>query len=189
MSTQSLLLVIAPDQQRFLMDAHVQGVAFQIRLDKSFNIYRDLCIHHGMSLHKGPFAGLLLRLSVLQRYASYEAWGCACRVKVLKRHSRLAVTLAPKTTARSMVADDLVGMTVAGLAMGAALVTIWAAQKNTPYGVVYLAIYVAGYILKVLSDLQIQDSALQLCHIPLEHSPCRVSLTSECLHTFSKGKE
>jgi len=189
MSTQSLLLVIAPDQQRFLMDAHVQEVAFQIRLDKSFNIYRDSCMHPSRSLHKGPFAGLLSRQNVLQRYASYEAWGCACRVKVLKRHSRLAVTLAPKTTARSMVADDLVGMTVAGLAMGAALVTIWAAQKNTPYGVVYLAIYVAGYILKVPSVLPIQDSALHLCHIPLEHSPYRVSLTSKCLHTSSKGKE
>ena len=74
----------------------------------------------------------------------------ASRVKVLKRHSRLAVTLAPKTMPRSMVADDIVGMTVAGLAMGAALVTIWLAQRNTPYGVLYLAIYVAGYILKVL---------------------------------------
>ena len=72
-----------------------------------------------------------------------------CRVKVLKRHSRLAVTLAPKAMPRSMVADDIVGMTVAGLAMSAALVTIWLAQRNTPYGVLYLAIYVAGYILKV----------------------------------------
>ena len=71
-------------------------------------------------------------------------------MKVLKRHSRLAVTLAPKAMPRSMVADDIVGMTVAGLAMGAALVTIWLAQRNTPYGVLYLAIYVAGYILKVL---------------------------------------
>lgn len=71
------------------------------------------------------------------------------RVKVLKRHSRLAVTLAPKTMTRSMVADDIVGMCVAGLAMGFALVTIWQAQKHTPYGVLYLAIYVAGYILKV----------------------------------------
>ena len=75
------------------------------------------------------------------------------------------------------MADDLVGMIVAGLAMGAALVTIWAAQKNTPYGVVYLAIYVAGYIMKVLSVLSIQDSALQLCHISLEHSPHHISLT------------
>ena len=74
----------------------------------------------------------------------------ARRVKVLKRHSRLAVTLAPKAMPRSMVADDIVGMTVAGLAMSAALVTIWLAQRNTPYGVLYLAIYVAGYILKVL---------------------------------------
>ena len=73
----------------------------------------------------------------------------ACRVKVLKRHSRLAVTLAPKATARSMLADDIVGMTVAGLAMCFALVTIYLAQRHSPYGVVYLAIYVAGYILKV----------------------------------------
>ena len=83
-----------------------------------------------------------------------------CRVKVLKRHARLAVTLAPKATARSMVADDLVGMTVAGLAMSLALVTIWLAQKNSPYGVVYLAIYVAGYILKVACPLSL-PSALQ----------------------------
>ncbi len=74
-------------------------------------------------------------------------------MKILKRHSRLAVTLAPKSTMRSMVVDDIVGMSVAGLAMGLALVTIWAAQKNTPYGVEYLAIYVAGYILKVPGDL------------------------------------
>ncbi len=33
------------------------------------------------------------------------------RVKVLKRHSRLAMTLVPKAMARSMVADDIVGMT------------------------------------------------------------------------------
>lgn len=77
------------------------------------------------------------------------------RVKVLKRHSRLAVTLAPKATARSMVADDIVGMSIAGLAMCFALVTIWLAQKNSPYGVVYLAIYVAGYILKVAWTLQL----------------------------------
>ena len=60
---------------------------------------------------------------------------------------------AQDSTMRSMVVDDIVGMSVAGLAMGLALVTIWAAQKNTPYGVEYLAIYVAGYILKVPGDL------------------------------------
>ena len=53
-------------------------------------------------------------------------------MKVLKRHSRLAVTLAPKAMPRSMVADDIVGMTVAGLAMSAALVTIWLAQRKHP---------------------------------------------------------
>ena len=90
-----------------------------------------------------PRAGLAVR-------SARSSAGSARRVKVLKRHSRLAVTLAPKAMARSMVADDIVGMTVAGLAMGAALVTIWLAQRNTPYGVLYLAIYVAGYILKVL---------------------------------------
>ena len=72
------------------------------------------------------------------------------RLKVLKRHARLALTLAPKTTPRSMLADDLVGMTIAGIAMGLALATILYAQKHSAYGVVYLAVYVAGYILKVL---------------------------------------
>ena len=71
MSMRSLLLVIAPDQQDFLMDAHVQGVAFQICMDNSFNIYRELCIHNSMR----PFAGLLLKLDMLQRYASDERMG------------------------------------------------------------------------------------------------------------------
>ena len=88
-------------------------------------------------------------------------------MKVLKRHSRLAVTLAPKTMPRSMVADDIVGMTVAGLAMSAALVTIWLAQRNTPYGVLYLAIYVAGYILKVLLAICSAVSTNQSCNSSL----------------------
>lgn len=49
-----------------------------------------------------------------------------------------------------MLADDLVGMAIAGIAMGLALATIYYAQKHSAYGVVYLAVYVAGYILKVL---------------------------------------
>jgi hypothetical protein len=72
-------------------------------------------------------------------------------VKVLKRHAQLAVTLAPKMRRRSMLLDDLVGMTFAGLAMGFALVTMWLAFKHsTQYGAIYVAIYIIGYMFKVL---------------------------------------
>lgn len=73
-----------------------------------------------------------------------------CRVKVLKRHAELAVTLAPHTTRRSMLLDDLVGMTFAGLAMAFALVTMWLAWRHSSqYGAIYIAIYIIGYMFKV----------------------------------------
>ena len=61
-----------------------------------------------------------------------------------------------------MLADDLVGMTIAGIAMGLALATIYYAQKHSAYGVVYLAVYVAGYILKVL----LPPAPISQRHIP-----------------------
>ena len=68
---------------------------------------------------------------------------------MLKRHAAVAVTLAPRTQARSFLLDDLVGMTVAGLAMGFALVTLWAAQRSSAqFGALYIMIYIMGYILK-----------------------------------------
>ena len=70
-------------------------------------------------------------------------------MKVLKRHAALAVTLAPQTQKRSFVLDDLVGMLIAGLAMGFALVTLWLAQRSSAqFGALYIMIYIMGYILK-----------------------------------------
>jgi hypothetical protein len=49
-------------------------------------------------------------------------------VKALKRHAQAAVTLTPSAHARSYAVDDLAGASVAGLAMGFALVTLYLAQ-------------------------------------------------------------
>lgn len=73
-----------------------------------------------------------------------------CRVKVLKRYAQLAVTLAPATLRRSMLVDDIVGMSIAGLAMAFALVTMfWAFHSSAQFGILYIAIYIIGYMFKV----------------------------------------
>ena len=73
-----------------------------------------------------------------------------CRVQVLKRHAQAAVTLAPSTQQRSYVLDDVVGAAVAGVAMGFALVTLYLAQRSSAqFGVLYVMIYILGYMAKV----------------------------------------
>ena len=77
-----------------------------------------------------------------------------CRVKVLKRHARAAVSLMPQVQRPSNLLADLVGMTIAGLAMGFALATLFFAFTKTRYfGVFYIAIYVLGYMIKVRAQL------------------------------------
>ena len=72
------------------------------------------------------------------------------RVKVLKRHAQAAITLAPSSHARSYAVDDLAGATIAGLAMGFALVTLYLAQRSSAqFGVLYVMIYILGYMAKV----------------------------------------
>lgn len=72
------------------------------------------------------------------------------RVKVLKRHAQAAITLAPSSQPRSFLVDDLAGATIAGLAMGFALVTLYLAQRSSAqFGVLYVMIYILGYMAKV----------------------------------------
>lgn len=72
-----------------------------------------------------------------------------CRITVLKRHARAAIVLRPLVQRPSNALADIVGMLVAGTAMGAALVTMWAAQRSDNlYGVLYCMIIIVGYILK-----------------------------------------
>ena len=101
---------------------------------------------------------------------------------MLKRHAAVAVTLAPRAQKRSFLLDDLVGMAVAGLAMGFALVTLWLAQRSSAqFGALYIMIYIMGYILKARALLpptlkcnaRIQNicssrliSTKQACHCP-----------------------
>ncbi|BDA48116.1 hypothetical protein COCOBI_11-3740 [Coccomyxa sp. Obi] len=71
------------------------------------------------------------------------------RVKILKRHAQLAITLAPRMRRRSMLVDDIVGMTIAGVAMAFALTTMyWAFRSSAQYGILYIAIYIIGYMFK-----------------------------------------
>ncbi|CAL8462889.1 g2423 [Coccomyxa elongata] len=71
------------------------------------------------------------------------------RVKILKRHAQLAITLAPRMLRRSMLVDDIVGMTIAGVAMAFALTTMyWAFRSSAQYGILYIAIYIIGYMFK-----------------------------------------
>ncbi|KAK9907295.1 hypothetical protein WJX75_000938 [Coccomyxa subellipsoidea] len=71
------------------------------------------------------------------------------RVKILKRHAQLAITLAPRMLRRSMLVDDIVGMTIAGLAMAFALLTMyWAFRSSAQFGIIYIAIYIIGYMFK-----------------------------------------
>lgn len=70
-------------------------------------------------------------------------------MKVLKRHAQLAITLAPRMLRRSMLVDDIVGMTIAGLAMAFALLTMyWAFRSSAQFGIIYIAIYIIGYMFK-----------------------------------------
>ena len=70
-------------------------------------------------------------------------------MKILKRHAQLAITLAPRMLRRSMLVDDIVGMTIAGLAMAFALLTMyWAFRSSAQFGIIYIAIYIIGYMFK-----------------------------------------
>lgn len=47
---------------------------------------------------------------------------------MLKRHAQSAISLKPITQAPSTLLADVVGMTIAAIAMGVAVFSIWAAQ-------------------------------------------------------------
>lgn len=73
------------------------------------------------------------------------------RIRILKRHAQAAISLSPTTLKPSTLLADVVGMCVAGIAMGLAVFSLWAAQHwggRNQWGIIYIIIIVVGYIIK-----------------------------------------
>ena len=72
------------------------------------------------------------------------------RIKCLKHNARAAVVLRPQLLSQSFLLADLVGMTIAGLAMCLAVGAIYVATRFTRNQLsgAYVTIIVVGYMLK-----------------------------------------
>ena len=77
------------------------------------------------------------------------------RLKVLKHNARAAVSLKPEVLKPSFLLADLVGSTIAGVAMATAVVGTWlafgVANARNQFQAVYIAIIIVFYMLKVCS--------------------------------------
>lgn len=75
------------------------------------------------------------------------------RLKVLKHNARAAVSLKPEVLKPSFLLADIVGSTIAGVAMATAVVGTWlafgVANARNQFQAVYIAIIIVFYMLKV----------------------------------------